>query len=379
MSLLANNNRTAQSGSTSGDMHSKDTSQAAKTVSGSRRIVHNELPVFSRKLSAMLSSGLGIANVLSSLEKQASGASFKSVIHHLRTEVETGKPVSTAMSQYPAIFDDLYVNMVAAGEFGGRLAETFARLATFLEANARMRRKIKSAMMYPTIILTIAAAICSGMLAFVIPVFSEMFEGTSESLPAPTQMLVDMSNALRNNSLEIVALLTIIILLFKYWKATPSGLYSCSRITLHIPVIGQLNRKITASRFAHTYSELLASGVNILSALEISAGATGNLVTARAINECRSDVERGELLSTALSRKGVFPVELIEMLEAGEKSGKIDEMLENIAGFYDDEVESAIAGLTSLINPILMVILGIIIGGMVIAMYLPIFKLPGIF
>jgi type IV pilus assembly protein PilC len=316
-----------------------------------------------------------IVTSLEALQEQTDNPNFKAVIEQLKLNIENGAAFSEALRQFPSIFDDLYANMVKGGESGGQLAETIGRLAGFLEASAKLRHKVKSAMMYPVIVLCIALTIAVGMILFIVPIFGEMFEGLGSDLPGPTQFLLDMSDAMKANGLFLIGGLGGIIFAFKKWKATPAGSYAFDGAMLKAPVFGELNKKVAASRFARTFGQLIKSGVPILSALEICKGATGNKVSGHVIQNCRVAVENGEPLSSALIDQTIFPKMLVRMLQAGEKTGKIDEMMDSIADFYDDEVETMLDGLTSLLEPLLMVFLGVIIGGIVISMFLPIFKI----
>ncbi len=341
-------------------------------------IVYNELPAFSRKFSALLESGMPVMSVLNSLYKQTSNIKFKAIIKSLVAEVEMGIPLSDAMSNHSDVFDNLYVNLVKAGESSGRLPETMSRLATFLEASAKLRRKIKSAMIYPSFVVVIATVICTGMVTFIVPVFASLFEGTEQKLPGLTQMLMDLSDGLRSNGLEVMIGITIVVLLVRYYKATAAGSFFFDKMALRLPLFGDINRKVAATRFARTFGELTKSGIPILTALEISSGATGNDVTALILVNAKSVVENGAPLSSALIDESAFPNELTEMLQAGEKSGKVDEMMCNIANYLDDEIDATVSGLTSLLSPLIIVVLGVIIGTIIIAMFLPVIKLPGI-
>jgi len=347
----------------------------SRHVPGARKIVGDLLPSFSRQLAAMLAAGMPIVTALETLEEQTDNPSFRQVIRQVRKSIEGGSSLSEALRQFPSIFEDLYVNMVKAGESGGQLSETVARLASFLESSAKLKRKIKSAMMYPTIVLCVALAIATGMITFIVPVFGQMFADFGKQLPAPTQFLLDLSKQLRRFGFPILIALVAGIVAFRKWKATSKGALAFDSFLLKLPVFGQLNRKVASARFARTFGEMIRSGIPILNALEIVAGATGNLVAGQLVMRLRSAVERGEPLSSAMQNQTVFPIMLVRMLQAGEKTGKVDEMLLNIADFYDDEVDTTLAGLTSLLEPLLMVFLGVVIGGIVLCMFLPIFKL----
>lgn len=349
----------------------------AKTnkVPGAKKIVQKSLPSFSRQLSAMLSAGMPIIASLEALEEQADNVNFKFVISHVRKNIENGSALSDALRQFPSVFDDLYANMVRGGESGGQLAETIDRLAGFLEASAKLRRKVKSAMMYPTIVLCLALAISAGLIIFIVPVFADMFSGLGGDLPLPTQVLMNISDAIRNNALVVIVVFVAFIVAFKKWKSTPSGAYNFDKFMLNAPVFGELNKKVAASRFARTFSQLIRSGVPILTSIDIVAGATGNRVAGAIVMRSKASLEKGDVLSSALVNQTVFPLMLVRMLQAGEKTGKVDEMMDNIADFYDDEVDTMLAGLTSLLEPLLMVVLGVLIGGIVVCMFLPIFKI----
>lgn len=344
-------------------------------VPGSKKIQNELLPGFSRQLAAMLSAGMPIVASLEAQEEQADNPNFKTVIMQIKKSIENGAAFSEALRQFPSVFDTLYCNMVKGGETGGQLAETIGRLAGFLEASARLRRKVKSAMMYPTIVLSIAIIIAIGMILFIVPVFGEMFADFGAQLPAPTQALLDLSDFLKGNGWWILILIVGGVMGFKKWKTTPKGAYAFDQFVLKAPVFGELNKKVAAARFARTFGQLIRSGVPILNSLQIVAGATGNKVAELVIMNAREAVEKGEPLSNAMINQTVFPVMLVRMMQAGEKTGKVDEMMDSIADFYDDEVETMLAGLTSLLEPLLMVFLGVVIGGIVMCMFLPIFKM----
>jgi type IV pilus assembly protein PilC len=344
-------------------------------VPGARKIVTTLLPSFSRQLAAMLSAGMSIVGALETLEEQSDNPNFRIVLNRVKRSIENGSSLSEALRQFPSVFDELYANMVRGGETGGKLPETISRLAGFLEASAKLRRKVKSAMMYPIIVLSIALLIATGMIIFIVPVFGSMFKDFGRDLPGPTQFLLDVSVFIKKYGVFILGGLIAGGWMFKQWKATPQGAYAFDGFVLKIPVFGELNRKVACARFAQTFGQLIHSGVPILTALQISAGATGNKVAGKIVLDARSVVEKGEPLSTALFNQTVYPTMFVRMLQAGEKTGKVDEMMDSIAGFYEDEVETMLNDLTSLLEPLLMVFLGVIIGGIVLCMFLPIFKM----
>lgn len=344
-------------------------------VPGSKKITQEMLPGFSRQFGAMMSAGMPIVSALEAQEEQTDHPNFKIVIRQIRLSIENGSALSEALRQFPSIFDNLYCNMIKGGETGGQIAETIQRLASFLENSARLRRKVKSALMYPVIVLCIAVALAIAMIVFIVPVFGSMFADFGKDLPAPTQFLLDVSDGFKKYGLYIFVVVIGGVVAFRKWKATPHGAYAFDAFVLRIPIFGELTRKVASARFARSLGEMIRSGVPILSALDIVAGATGNRVTDAVVSKLRKSVEMGEPLSTSMATQTVFPLMLCRMLQAGEKTGKIDEMMDSIADFYDDEVETMLSGLTSLLEPLLMVFLGVIIGGIVLCMFLPIFKM----
>lgn len=344
-------------------------------IRGAQKIVRKDLPSFSRQMAAMLSAGMPIVASLETLEEQAVNPNFKIAIGVLKRSIEGGSSFSESLQQLPQIFDVLYVNMVRAGEQSGQFAETMKRIGELLEATARLRRKVKSAMTYPVVVLSMALIIASGMIIFIVPVFANMFKDFGGKLPGPTQFLVDISNGVKSYAVIIVPAILLAIWLFNKWKKTTAGAWAMDRFALKAPVIGVLVQKVAVARFSRTLSQLVQSGVPILNALEIVAKASGNLVIEAAIMDARKAVEHGDTLSSGLDGKDCIPTLVVRMLSAGEKTGKVDEMLESVADTFDDEVETMLASLTSLLEPLLMVFLGVVIGGIVICMFLPIFKM----
>jgi type IV pilus assembly protein PilC len=349
-----------------------------KKVPGAKKIVAKDLAPFTRQLSAMLSSGLPVVQTLDALQEQTQNKVFKTVIAGVRAQIEGGASFSEALGQYPDIFDELYISMLKAGETGGLLAETTTRIASYLESSARLKRKVKSAMMYPSIVMTVALGLAAAMIIWIVPVFASIYTDFGAKLPTPTQFLVDLSDGIRHNILFVIAGAVGLGIAFGKFKKTEKGAFMIDSFKLKMPVMGELTRKVALSRFASTFAQLTRSGVPILYTMEIVAFATGNKVLAKTILDARATVEQGEPLSKALEKSNAYPRMLIHMLSAGEKTGKVDEMLQKISEFYDDEVESMLAGLTSLIEPLLMVFLGVVIGGIVVCMFLPIFKMSEI-
>lgn len=344
-------------------------------ISGLKQIRQRELIPFTRQTASMLNAGMSILSALSTLEDQCSHPGFKLVIKTLRENVENGSPFSDGLRLFPKVFDDMYVNMVAAGEKSGQFAAVLRRLAAMMDSSAKLVRKVKSAMTYPAVILSLALIIAAGLITFVVPVFKEMFAGFGAKLPAPTQLLVDISNGVRNHWLVLILCIGGAIFGFNKWVNTTAGRYQFDRFLLRLPVFGPLTQKVSVARFCRLFAQMLTSGVPILDAMYVVARSMGNKVIEEAILAARAGVEQGNTLSMSLEGKQCLPLLMIRMIAAGEKSGRIDEMLESVAETYDDEVETTLATLTSLMEPFLMIFLGVVIGGIVVAMFLPIFKL----
>jgi type IV pilus assembly protein PilC len=347
-----------------------------KTAGGSVALA--DLVMFTRQLATMIDAGLAMVQCLQALADQTSNKVMRDVIRDVCTRVEGGDNFSSALHKHPKVFDRLYVCMVDAGEKGGLLAEILARLATYLENTARLRKKVKSAMMYPTAVTVIAIGITTFLLIKVVPVFAEIFSGFGAKLPAPTQFLIDLSNVVKKYFVFIIiAAGGSVYGWFAYIK-TKKGREFWDRTRIKLPIFGHIAHKICVARFSRTLASLIRSGVPILEVLNIVANTCGNVIMEKAIRVAMGDIEKGEGISAALSKHPIFPVMIIRMMTAGEQTGKIDAMLERVADFLDEEIETTLAGLTSLIEPLLIVFLGVIIGGMVVAMFLPIFKMSDI-
>lgn len=351
------------------------TKSGRRKIPGARKIRRKELPPFTRQMSAMLAAGLPVVQTLIALEDQTTHKQFIKIIADLRLRIEGGASLSEALSIYPDVFDELYVSIIEAGETGGLLAETTGRIAGYLEDSERLRRKVVSALMYPAIVSVVAVLLTTAMIIWIVPVFSEIYGDFGAKLPGPTQFLVDLSYIVRHYLLFVVAGVVLLSVGLVQFKKTEKGGLIFDRLRLRFPVLGQLALKVALSRFALTFAQLTRSGVPILRSLEIVSIAVGNKVLGKAILKARAVVEQGEPLSTALAGEPFFPPIVLHMLAAGEKTSKVDDMLQRVADFYDDEVESMLAGLTSLIEPLLIVFLGVIVGGIVVCMFLPIFKM----
>ncbi|QHI70840.1 type II secretion system F family protein [Tichowtungia aerotolerans] len=349
--------------------------KAKKKIKGARKIRLKELPIYTRQLSAMLSSGMPLVQSINALEEQTEDKNFKEVLKTVRMDVEGGAMYSDALGSYPQVFDNLYVNMMRAGETGGMLAETADRVAGFLEASNRLRAKVKSAMMYPSVVMTVALIICTCLIIWVVPVFAGMFGGFGAELPAPTQALMNVSDFIKSYWYIVISVIAAAIYSLRRYAQTDRGEYVLDGFKLRFPMIGVLARKIAITRFASTFSQLMSSGVPIIQAMTIVGVATGNRVIGQAILDARSNVEQGSTISSTLESNKEFPKMLIHMLSAGEKTGKMEEMLSKLSDFYQEEVDTMLEGLTSMLEPLLMVVIGIMIGGIVLCMFLPIFKM----
>jgi len=344
-----------------------------KTSGGA--VALQDLVIFTRQLATMIDAGLAMVQCLQALADQTQNKVMRDVIKDVCARVEGGDSFSEALSKHPKVFTRLYVSMVGAGEKGGLLAEILARLATYLENTARLRKKVKSAMMYPTIVTVVAIIITTFLLVKVIPVFGEIYEGFGAKLPAPTQFMINLSKFVTNYFILIFLALGGMIYGWLYFIKTPSGRAFWDARRIKLPIFGSIAHKICLARFSRTLSSLIRSGVPILEVLQIVSQTVGNVVMEKAIKQAMTDIERGEGISAALGKHPVFPNMIIRMCMAGEQTGKIDSMLERISDFLDEEIETTLSGLTSLIEPILIVFLGVVVGGMVICMFLPIFKL----
>ena len=337
-----------------------------------------DLVVFTRQLATMIVAGIAIVQSLQALADQSPNKVMRDTVKDICTRVESGESFSEALSKHPRAFNRLYVSMVAAGEKGGLLAEIMARLATYLETTDRLRKKVKTAMMYPTAVTVVAITISIFLLVKVIPVFGEIYSSFGAKLPAPTQFLINMSDFLRHWLVLILpAAIAGVIAWLRYIK-TKRGREFWDERRIKLPIFGPIAHKICLARFTRTLASLVRSGVPILDVLQIVSQTVGNTVLEKAVKAAATDIERGEGISQALGKHPVFPSMVIRMMSAGEQTGNIDTMLERVSDFLDEEINNTLSGLMSLIEPLLIVGLGIVIGGMVICMYLPIFNLGNI-
>jgi len=339
------------------------------------KVKTRDIILFARQFSTMIDAGLPIIQCLDILYAQQENATFKKMLRSIKDDVESGSTLAEALKKFPNEFDDLFVNMIAAGEAGGILDTILRRLSAYMEKAARLKSKVKGAMTYPIVTLIIAGAVLAVILVFVIPVFEDMFADMGGQLPAFTQMVVKASDFTKKNVIYIIVGLILFIFAFKKFHSTEKGRAIIDKNLLRLPVFGDLIRKVAVSKFTRTMGTMLSSGVAILEALEIVAKTAGNKTIEKAVYSVRSDIAEGRTMADPLIESGVFPSMVCQMIAVGESTGALDAMLEKIAVFYDEEVDQAVENLTALIEPFMLVFLGITIGGLVIAMYLPVFKM----
>jgi type IV pilus assembly protein PilC len=350
---------------------------AKKTAGGKlgKKANPKNLAVFVRQFSVMIDAGLPLVQCLDILGSQEPDKNFAAVILATRTEVESGASLADAMRKHPKTFDSLFTNMVAAGEAGGILDTILKRLATYIEKAVKLTGQVKSAMIYPVAIVVIAGAVVGVILWKVIPTFASLFSGLGAQLPMPTRLVIAMSNNLVTYFVPGVAVLGAVGYGFKRYYSTAAGRRVIDAVMLKLPILGNILRKIAVARFCRTLSTLISSGVPILDGLEITAKTAGNAIIEDAIMVTRKSIERGETISAPLKETRVFPSMVVQMIGVGEATGALDTMLAKIADFYEEEVDTAVAGLLTLLEPIMIAVLGIVVGGIVIAMYMPIFDL----
>jgi type IV pilus assembly protein PilC len=343
-----------------------------------KRIKSKEVALFSRQLATMVNSGLTLVRSLSVLEEQAENPLLADVVGLVRTKVEQGSSLSAALAEHPKVFNHLYVSMIQAGEVGGALDETLVRLADTLESGVRLRSKVKSAMAYPVVVLSLIVLIVTAMLLFIVPIFQRMYEDLGGSLPLPTQTLINVSKMLSSLWWLFMILTIGAVVGFRRWKATEGGRRTWDNIKLKVPIFGKLVRKVAISRFARTFSVLTRTGVPVLQALDIVSVTAGNTMVADALVDVGASVKRGEPLAAPLQRHEVFPPMVTHMMAVGEETGALDTMLAKVADFYDQEVEDSVAAMTSLIEPLLIIVMGLAVGGILICLYLPMFNIANL-
>ncbi len=339
------------------------------------KVKEKEIIVFARQFSTMINAGLPIVQCLEMLATQEQNKVFAKIIQTVKEDIEAGSTLSDALKKYPKIFDNLFVNLISAGEAGGILDKILLRLSNYMEKSAKLKSKVKGALVYPISVLVISIAVVAVLLLKVIPVFQNMYSGMGQALPGPTQFLVNASEFARANFLYSIIGLFVLIVGFKKFYGTEKGRRLVDGFVLKLPVFGELLKKVAVAKFSRTLSTMLGSGVPIIEGLEIVSRTAGNKVVEEVLLETRKKISEGKTIAEPLSESGIFPPMVVQMIAVGENTGALDGMLSKIADFYDDEVDAAVASMTSLLEPALMVFLGGTVGGMIIALYLPIFQM----
>ena len=347
------------------------------TIRLRRKIKKIHISRFTRQFATMIGAGLPMVQCLEILAQQSESPELREVIDKVKESVQSGSTLADALSRHKKAFDDLYVSMVDAGEIGGALDQILIRLAIYREKADALARKVRGALVYPSVIVVVATGVTFVMLTYIVPVFAKMFEGLGAELPMPTQMVLKLSSFLRGNILVGIVLLILLFIFYRWYSKTDKGRLLIDRVKLKAPLLGSLLRKTAISRFTRTLGTLISSGVSILDALEITAKTAGNRVIQDAIKRSVVSIAEGETITHPLKETGVFPPMVTQMISVGEKTGGLDDMLQKIADFYDEEVDAAVAALTSIIEPVIIVLMGLVIGGILIAMYLPMFDIIG--
>ncbi len=346
-------------------------------IPGTGGVTTKDLLVFTRQFSVMIDAGLPLVQGLEIIAAQADNREFRRVLTDVKLRVESGSTFADALAVHPKVFDELFTQLVRAGEIGGMLDTILQRLGAYIEKNEKLKRRVKGAMMYPSIVLVVAVGVTLVMLMFVTPTFEKMFKDFGGAMPAPTQFLIDLSHALTTYWYLLVGIPVALFIAWRAWVGTAAGRMQWDAFVLKVPVAGSLVRKIAVARFTRTLGTMLSSGVPILDALEIVAKSSGNKVIERAILTVRLRIAEGKNIAGPLAETKVFPPMVVQMIGVGEATGAMDQMLNKIADFYDDEVDVAVGALTSAIEPVMMVFLGGMVGGFMVAMYLPIFSVAG--
>ena len=344
---------------------------------GEKKVGGKEMAIFTRQFATMIDAGLPLVQCLDILGLQQENPTFKKVILKIKEDVESGSTFADALSKHPKIFDDLFVNLVAAGEVGGMLDTILSRLADYIEKAMKLAKKIKGAMVYPSTILAVAVVVTVVLLVYVIPIFAKMFSDFGQTLPAPTQFVLALSDFTRRYFLLVIVFIFLLVAAFRWYYRQETGRRNVDRLLLRLPVVGSLLQRIAVARFSRTLGTIVSSGVPILESMDIVAKTAGNKIIEEAILKARASISEGKTIAEPLAESKVFPPMVTQMVAVGEATGALDAMLNKIADFYDDEVDAAVEAMTALLEPILMVFLGVVIGGLVIAMYLPVFKLAG--
>jgi type IV pilus assembly protein PilC len=341
------------------------------------KVTEKDIVVMTRQFATMIDAGLPLVQCLDILYSQQDNRTFKRILKQIKDDVEEGSTFADALKKHPDVFDDLFVNLVAAGEIGGILDVILNRLANYIEKAAKLKKKVKGAMVYPLVVMIIAVCVVAVILIFVIPVFQQMFADFGRALPAPTQFVVNLSNFVKSYIIYIVVLVALCVFAFRRFYRTERGRTVVDDLILKAPVFGVLIRKVAVAKFTRTLGTMISSGVPILDSLDIVAATAGNKTIETALRETRMSISEGRTIAEPLADSDVFPAMVVQMISVGEATGALDTMLTKIADFYDDEVDAAVDALTAMLEPFMMVFLGGTIGGLVVSMYLPIFQMAG--
>ncbi|HEX9780598.1 MAG TPA: type II secretion system F family protein [bacterium] len=360
------------------DEQTKPASTLMRFKAGASRVKLGHLVIFSRQLATLVESGISIVPALGVLREQAESPSLHQVLKKVQEDVEAGSSLSEAMSRHPAAFSELYVNMVEAGESSGQLDEILDRLATYLEKIGTLQRKVKSSLVYPIFVSLLAFGITSFLLIVIVPKFKEIFTSLGGQLPLPTLILLQISELMKRFWVVVLIMMSGALFALNLWRQTPAGRMRLDRLSLKLPVFGKLFQKVAIARFSRTLATLVRSGVPILRALEIVAKTSGNMIVEQAVTSARSSIKEGENISAPLAESKVFPAMVTRMIAVGEKTGELEKMLTKVADFYENEVDAAVSSLTSLIEPLVIAILGIVIGGMALTLLLPVFNITSL-
>jgi type IV pilus assembly protein PilC len=344
-----------------------------------KKIKERDIIVFTRQFASMYNAGIPIVQGLDIMSKQTENKNLREIVGRVKGDVEAGTTLAEAMKKHPKAFDDLYVNLVAAGETGGVLDSVLQRLAVYIEKAMKLKKKVKGAMIYPAVVMFIAVLVVAVIMIFVIPVFGRVFSEMGVALPLPTQLVINFSNFLSGiGGLIVFFVIVGSVVAFRQYRKTTVGHMNTDKLFLKIPIIGELIKKVAVARFSRTLGTLISSGVPILDGLEICAKSAGNKVVEKVVFEVKRDVSAGKTVSEPLAKSDVFPPMVVQMISVGEATGSLDQMLSKIADFYDDEVDNSVQNLTVLLEPAMMVFLGVVIGFIVVALYMPIFKLGSV-
>jgi len=349
--------------------------KSIRAVGKGHAVKLDDIVVFSRQLATMIDAGIPLVQGLGILGEQVENKNLKSVVLSVRQNIEGGMSFCDALAKHPNVFSELFINMARAGEASGMLDDVLDRLASYLEKTAALNRKVRSSLVYPTVVVIIAISITIFLLVKVVPTFQGIFDMLGGQLPLPTRILIGISTVLRKNFVPVVILLAIFGFIFKRYISTEKGRYKFDVYKLKLPVLGMLFRKVAVAKFSRTFATLVKSGVSILNALDIVGKTAGNKLVEKTVMVCRNAVSDGEPISRPLSKSGVFPPMVCRMIGVGEQTGQLEKMLTKIADFYDEQIDASVSALTSLIEPLVICFLGIIVGGIVISLFLPIFKI----